>query len=120
MATTIKAIKLILFSLGLLFFLWAIGLQANDPDGWLWAPFYAMTALFGLLLLFFRNQPVKKKMIIVYGHLGLIGLLAIWVAPHTAAAYNPGGNQELMHEAGGLGIALIWNLGLMFGIARKP
>jgi hypothetical protein len=119
MNTAVRALKLILFSVGLSFFVWAIGLQANDPDGWLWAPFYALTAAFGLGLLALRKQSVQTKMSLVYTHLALIGMLAVWVITHTAAAYNPGGNQELLHEAGGIGIALIWNLSLMFAIARR-
>ena len=112
-------LKVVLFLAGLSFFVWAIGLQANDPDGWLWAPFYGFTALFGCILFLARRLPKRVKTAWISLHLASIFALAIWVLTHTAASYNPGGSQELLHEAGGLVLALIWNLSLTWTLGRQ-
>ena len=107
-----KAAKTLFFALAILFFLAAAFLQYNDPDGWLWAIFYLVTAGLGGFIAFGKQD--KPKRIFLSGHVILVLSLAIWVFTHTEDAFNPGGAQELLHEAGGLGIALFWNLILFY------
>ena len=115
-----------LWTLGLLFFSFAVAVQYNDPDPLVWMALYGIVAAASLLALLNRLTP-RLIVIAAIPHL----LFGLWLSPNlfgtSAEAFRTIGMKddldELVREAWGLVVCVLWMIGLYVHarrLARRP
>lgn len=111
--------------------IFAAAVQWNDPDPWMWIILYGLAAAVGFItLLAPPDARLQKIAPMVVGAMAVVGLLLLFPAIGSSeenatwgqvfsAWTMASGTVELLREAGGLLIVLVWMAVLLRSATRR-